>query len=141
MEFLHRRAADVDKIFNRIATIGEPLTFESLEIFVRAHGQFVSLLADKLRRNQKATSFASKYMHFHNEAVPLYDHTFAAEALKKLFFRQQVCAAPEGADKNYHRFAMLFWKAYCELRNRGLNPEVKLVDWWLVSSKGTPKYL
>jgi hypothetical protein len=136
-EFLCRRHTRVDMILNGIADMDEPLTCEKLQRIVAAHGKFVKPIAPRLRDNNKATSFCSKYMHFHNEIVPLYD-SLAVKALTVLFRRQRASQSPTNVDGNYHRFAWRFLNAYAKLDERGMNPKVRLMDWWLISSGNNP---
>ncbi len=125
-------------ILNSLGDMDEPLTSRKLCRIVAAHGKLVNLIAPQLT-GKKATSFCSKYMHFHKALVPIYDSR-GVDALKRLFRGQRVGRVEDHADQNYQRFACRFWKAYDELDRQGKNPKVKLVDWWLNSSNNTPEY-
>ncbi len=138
-EFLRLQHTHIDMILNSIVDIDEPLTCEKLQRIVAAHGRFVKLTAPQLSGKKKATSFCSKYMHFHNEIVPLYD----SRVVKALTFfpKQRGPQVPPNVDENYHRFAWRFLNAaYAKLGERGMNPKVRLVDWWLISSGKNPQY-
>jgi hypothetical protein len=61
---------DIDRWFGRLAAISEPLTVLSIRKILLVHGLLVSRLREVTRGEQTARSFVSKYLHFHNPAVP-----------------------------------------------------------------------
>jgi hypothetical protein len=128
----HRRKAEF--VFRRLAQITEPLTPEKLRRIVDAHGQFVRLLQPLLRHRQSPRSFASKYMHFHCSAVPLYD-TYAVTALRHLYPWQEafeIFDLPASADEEYTWHAMRFWQLYQDAQKRARWVTVKLLDYYLL---------
>ena len=133
-DYILTKRRTVEAIFGDLAEIAEPLTPGRLKAIVGAHGRFVKMLQPLLRRRQSARSFASKYMHFHCPAVPLYD-TYAAEALHHLYRwedRFEVFTLPDNADEWYAWHAMQFWQLYQDARKRGKTVTVRLVDYYLL---------
>jgi hypothetical protein len=78
---IHKNHKKMDSIFTHLSMIAEPLNSEKLRAIVDEHGRFLKLLAPKMRKGVSPRSFASKYMHFHCPAVPIYD----SYASSKLF--------------------------------------------------------
>src|SRR4051812_35154771 len=76
-------APEIDGLFDELREITEPLDLVRLKAIVSIHGRLVSLLCPITRKNQSTRSFVSKYMHFHNPAVPIYD-SVATAALRGL---------------------------------------------------------
>lgn len=131
--FLRNRKT-LNSIFSRLAQVSEPLTPDKLKTIVVAHGRFVRVLQPILRRKQSPRSFASKYMHFHCPAVPLYD-TYAAAALRHLYRWEgwfEIFDLPASADEEYAWHAMRFWQLYQDARKRGRRVTVKLLDYYLL---------
>jgi hypothetical protein len=129
----HRRS--VESVFRRLARISEPLTPEKLRNIVDAHGRFVRLLQPILRGKQSPRSFASKYMHFHCPAVPLYD-TYAVKALRHLYRWQdhfEIFDLPVEADEEYGWYVMRFWQLYLDAKRLRRPVAVKLLDHYLLS--------
>jgi len=92
------------------------------------------VLQSILRRGQAPRSFASKYMHFHCPAVPLYD-TYAVTALRHLYHWQgwfEIFDLPECADEEYAWHAMRFWQLHRDAGKRGRRVTVKLLDYYLL---------
>jgi hypothetical protein len=98
------------------------------------HGKFVRLLAEILRDNQSARSFASKYMHFHCPAVPIYDR-YANGELRRICPREdsyEVFEIPEGADEEYYYFILRFWQLYEKFKESFGRTNVRFIDCYLL---------
>jgi len=124
----------VDSIFGELAEVFEPLTPKKLKTIVDAHGRFVKVLQPILRRRQSPRSFASKYMHFHCSAVPLYD-TYAVTALRHLYRWEdcfEVFALPASTDQEYAWHVMRFWQLYHAAKTARERVTVKLLDLYLL---------
>jgi len=69
-----RRRTSVDNIIKSLRGVREPLTPSKLEQIANAHGKLLRVVRKVLRRKrQSPRSFVSKYLHFHNPAVPIFD--------------------------------------------------------------------
>ena len=150
----------IDRIFEQIKGIKE-LTKPNLEEIVIQHGRFVDLLKPLMKKSQSGErlsvrSFVSKYMHFHNSAVPVYDSNAYHKATNLVPWRK--CARlfqqlPTGVetkfvrwnssirlfqqllvdvDGDYYEFVCRFWQIYSEIRKAYPNATVKEVDYFLL---------
>ena len=61
----------VDKALQILRGVNQPLTPEKLTKILDAHGRLVRIIQGALRKGQTPRSFVSKYLHFHNPAVPI----------------------------------------------------------------------
>lgn len=135
---LYKNCTTLDSIFNRLLTITEPLTIAKLKVIVVEHGKFVRLLAKILRENQSARSFASKYIHFHCPAVPIYDR-YASGELRRICRWENSYEAfelPKGADEEYYYFAMRFWRLYKKFKESVKSTNARLIDCYLLWMAG-----
>lgn len=131
---MYKNRTILDSIFNRLLSIREPLTTPKLKVIVMEHGKFVRLLAEILRDNQSARSFASKYMHFHCPAVPIYDR-YANGELRRICPREdsyEVFEIPEGADEEYYYFILRFWQLYEKFKESFGRTNVRFIDCYLL---------
>jgi len=134
-EFVYTHRDAVDDILADLTPITEPLTPLNLEQIVIAHGRFVSLLTALVRQNRNARSFASKYLHFHCSAVPIYDNV-AAQRLKQIQQGQPasvIFELPAGADRAYYAFVLGFWELYQQRQQTGRSVTVRMLDYYLLS--------
>jgi hypothetical protein len=134
-KFVYTHGDTVDHIFAELRPITEPLTPLNLEQIVIAHGRFVGLLSALVRQNRNARSFASKYLHFHCPAVPIYDNV-AAQRLKQIQQGQSVSAIfelPAGADHAYYAFVLGVWKLYQQRQQTGRSVTVRMLVYYLLS--------
>jgi len=89
---------------------------------LEAHGTFVEVLRGITRNHHSATSFASKYLHFHCPVVPLYDQNVEANIRHAVPFHrgeQRQPQAAAGMDDDYHNYLCRFRTFYNNLRNAG----------------------
>jgi len=134
------RGREIDAMFGRLAKVAEPLTPGKLATIVAEHGGFVKLLRPVLRSARSPRAFASKYMHFHCPAVPIFD-SVASAAIRKLVPWDRSLAVfdpPPDADSEYAWFVMRFWSLYEQARRDHPSVRVKLLDNYLLSAGGSP---
>ena len=131
---IYRNGATVDAIFNEVASVAEPLTPEKLETIAIAHGRFTKVLANKARKSRSARSFASKYMHFHNRAVPIYDSYASGEISRICRWNDEyeVFKQPKEADEEYYYFILLFFQLYRKFKESVKSVNVRLLDSYLL---------
>ena len=129
----------LDAIFGRLKTVAEPLSPDQLAVIAAEHGKFVGLLKPLLRREQSPRAFASKYMHFHCPAVPIYDSVAAGVIPKLVRWRGGLAVfdEPSDADQEYARYVMRFWHLYERARRDRPSLSVRLLDWYLISAADT----
>jgi hypothetical protein len=126
--------AQLDRLMGQLRAIVEPLSPENLKVIVTIHGQTVKTLR-ALAGDRSARSFVSKYMYFHNSAVPIYDSR-ANKALRGLIRMTddlKTFSVSDSDDKKYARFAMRFLKLYALVESERLRPNVKSLDHYLLS--------
>ena len=135
-EHLLKHTRQVDDIFGRMRRLAEPLDPDKLRTILDLHGRFIALIQPVVRRNQSPRSFASKYMHFHNPAVPIID-TYADAACRKMIrWQKSFCLfdLPAGVDEYYARHVLRFWQLYQQAYAAGLELTVKHLDYYLLSA-------
>lgn len=129
-----RNRRRVDKVLRNLRSVNEPLTWDKLTKILDGHGRLVSIVQRALRKGQTPRSFASKYLHFHNRAVPIFD-SVAVRAARKHYRRDRhnkSVRIPAAADKQYADFLLRFWRLYKEARGSGAKVTVKLLDNYLL---------
>jgi hypothetical protein len=135
-DHLLNHARQVDDIFRRLRQLAEPLDPHKLRAIIDLHGRFIALIQPVVHQNQSPRSFASKYMHFHNPAVPIID-TYAEAACRKMIrWHKSFCLfdLPIGADEYYAWYVLRFWQLYRQARAAGLELTVKYLDYYLLSA-------
>lgn len=129
-----RHGARLDDMFAPLRGVDEPLSMRDMVTVVQVHGRFTQFLVKEVTTDGKSPrSFASKYLHFHNRAVLIYD-SYAAAGLTKRVRWDGACVpfdCPEGADEEYWAFCVRFWRLYDACRGDGLDARVKTLDEWL----------
>jgi len=126
----------IDSLVADLKTICEPLSVEKLQKIVSIHGEILRLLQSIARKPPR--SFVSKYLHFHNSAVPIYDR-MANRVLRDhglLARAEETFQIPPRGDKAYARHTMRFLKLYDIIREQNLKPTVKQVDSYLIRLAG-----
>ncbi len=130
-----RNRRRVDKVLSRLRGVNEPLTPNTLTKILDAHGRLVRIVQGALRKGQTPRSFVSKYLHFHNRAVPIFD-SVAVRAARKHYRREKCDTSiqiPAAADKQYSDFLLRFWRLYQEAQISGAKISVKLLDNYLLA--------
>ncbi len=134
-DHLWANRAEADRILNILHGVREPLNTDKIATILSAHGRLLRLLQRILKDQQSPRSFASKYLHFHNSAIPIFDNV-AGLALNKLYRRDREFAAvtiPKVADGQYAHFFLRFWRLYEEARSSRVRVSVKLLDNYLLT--------
>lgn len=132
-DFMLARGDEIDEIIANLALLREPLDGEAMAAIVQVHGRFADLLRQIPTRGTSPRSFASKYLHFHCPAVPIYDSYAAARLIRLVPLREiaEPLAEPQGADVEYCDFCVRFWRLYEACRDADLTATVKRLDTWL----------
>jgi hypothetical protein len=130
---LHGNSSVVDGIISRLSKLRQPLDLQSLAIVVRKHGKFCELLAQISRDGNVPASFASKYLHFHCPAVPIYDSWVCKQARRMR--RHEGLPAfkkPDGSHDGYYRYSLCFWEVYSCIRARVPATTIRLAEYYLL---------
>ena len=130
---LEHHGAEVDAIITGLADLSEPLSEGAMEAIVGQHGRLTTLLARHATRKASPRSFVSKYLHFHNPVVPLYD-SYVVARLGRLVHgdgANRPFECPSEADVEYDRFCVRFFRLYEACRAAGLSVTVKTLDNYL----------
>ena len=132
-QHVYENRKQVDPIFTELSNISEPLSAKTLEIIVNLHRRFLNILMEVLDRGVPR-SFASKYLHFHCPAVPIYDSIASKQVAVNSRGNKvaELFDMPKDADKIYYRFLMDFKGVYDDAYKRGLKPTVRLIDNYLL---------
>ncbi len=105
-----------------------------LRAIVEVHGRILNLLKPITRRWKSPRSFVSKYLHFHNPAVPAYD-SYAERSLMNLVpwdDTLNVFDAPKTADYEYDRYVKRVLRLFSILEKEELIVSVKHLNHYLV---------
>ena len=114
---LYDKRDEIDRIIDRLASLVEPLNEEMLALVVSEHGKFCQLISKISRGENKLASFASKYLHFHVPAVPIFD-SYASKQAWKMRDRDTLIAFEKPAESHdgYYWYALCFFQHYRHLR-------------------------
>jgi hypothetical protein len=132
-----RNRSGVDKILKRLKTIHEPLNEIKLNTIVQAHWELLRIVKRITRGSHTPRSFVSKYLHFHNPVVPIYDKVVVSTLTGIMTWRkwgQQFGTVPflRNTDEDYRRFVFYFWQLYQEIPTPRKKGSVKLLDVYLL---------
>ncbi len=133
VEFFFQHREEIDRWFTDLRKISEPLDHLKIRKILMLHGLLVNRLAQRTIQNQSVRSFVSKYMHFHNPVVPMYDDVAATflqglvplRMIRNSVIRRVTCADSEYADY-VRRFAALYFAS------QGLSVTVRSLDYYLL---------
>lgn len=140
-EYFYKNRHKIDSFVKRITSIGNQLTENNLATIITIHSKFDSLLREETRKNKKTDdnnslrSFVSKYLHFHNPIVPIYDSR-SKNALNHLCITADISFNEcKDVDQEYAKHCRLFYKVFSEIRKKDKKATVKEVDnfllyWW-----------
>jgi hypothetical protein len=137
-DYFERRGAEIDEIVAPLRPLKEPLSVKDMEAIVAAHGRFTQLLIGVTTDGKSPRSFASKYLHFHNPVIPIYD-SYALAGITRLVHWDSTAipfACPPGGDDaqyGYYDFCVRFWRLYEACRRAGLDVSTKSLDTYLWS--------
>jgi hypothetical protein len=133
-----RRRTLIDKIIKELRSLKEPLTTRKLKKIANAHGKLLQVVRKVLKRKrQSPRSFVSKYLHFHNPVVPIFD-SVVVKGMRKLYPHQRTDRAIQASrvqDRDYREFLGRFWKLYNDVRQSGQMPTVRFLDYYLLYSE------
>jgi hypothetical protein len=124
----------VDKILKNLKSAREPLNENKLKTIVQSHWRLLQIVKKVTRRTHTPRSFVSKYLHFHNPAVSIYDMV-ADTALRRILplkKRYKIFPLLKGTDKNYGHFMFRFWQLYQQSPKPRKKGSVKLLDTYLL---------
>ncbi len=124
----------LDELIGELNAVAEPLSAEKLKTIVRLHGTMVNMFTPVIRRGQSVRAFVSKYLHFHNSVVLIYD-SLATDILRRLvpWTRElETFSMPVRADKTYAWHTMRFLTLYGFVRAAHLTLNVKYLDHYLI---------
>jgi hypothetical protein len=146
-EYVAAHGSSIDSIIGSLKLIEEPLDENKLKAIVRAHGELLQIIKGKTRKSQSKSlnprSFVSKYLHFHNSAVPIYDMV-ANSALCKIAPSNEcpeLFPLDDDVDMEYARFVFSFWRLYQETPEPRKAGSVKLLDIYLMEQARQSKML
>jgi len=137
-DYFERHGAKVDEILAPLHPIDEPLSLQGMAIIVGVHGRLTQFLVGVTTDGKSPRSFASKYLHFHNPAVPIYDSYALADAIRSVRWDATeipFACPPDGDDvaDGYYQFCVRFWRLLEACRNDGREVSVKSLDTYLWS--------
>ena len=147
-DHLWRKHDELDRIIASVASVEEPLNAAATRTILDAHGRLVRLIetvTEKQGRGTCARSFASKYLHFHTPAVPIYDSYAAKAARAHRFPRGQISSAfaqPTSCDEKYAAFVarlcLIADAAHLANDKHAETISIKLLDKYLLKVADTP---
>jgi hypothetical protein len=131
-EHLLRNRTEIDAIIASLRQLSEPLDLDKLPGIVQEHGKFCRILSG-ITKHRKPVSFASKYLHFHSSAVPIFDSWVYGQAWK-MRDREKLKAfpMPKGANPDFYWYCLCFWQVYSELRKLRPDVTVRLTECFLM---------
>jgi hypothetical protein len=135
-DFFFENRKAIDNIFDHLRKLNEPLTEGNLIKIVSLHGQFLEILRRLTRGKAAVRSFASKYMHFHCSAVPIFDNVVLSIIRNKKWYpltntEIKKFEMPSDADEEYYNFCMRFFAMYKDLKESRFKVGVKRLDHYL----------
>jgi hypothetical protein len=116
----------------------DPFTFRRLRLH---HTKSLTLGAGVNNiLNMNPRSFVSKYLHFHNPAVPIYDKVADSALRRKIRWKKspKFFSLTNKMDPEYWRFVFRFWKLYQNIPESRIGGCVKLLDSFLWQENQTP---
>lgn len=135
-ELILAKRKELNKILSNLRDLSEPLDRSTLGTIVKLHGQFVKMLKEITRDGHSARTFVSKYMHFHNEVVPIYDN-IAGYNIRRLGWvtrpLSRVVMATDDDDVEYCDYINRFYDLYRLIQSKNLPLKVKYLDKYLLS--------
>lgn len=133
--FVVERAIEVDQIISRLQPLHEPMTADAMSAVVEEHGKLTSLLREVATDGKAPRSFASKYLHFHNPVVPIFDE-YARQGITRLVRwdgRYLPFDFPPHGDREYWDYAVRFFRLYDACHEARIPATVKSLDAFLWS--------
>lgn len=126
---------EIDRWFFHLGRISEPLTIVSIRQILLLHGLLMDLLKRITIDEKSPRSFVSKYLHFHNRAVPIYD-SVAAKFLPRLVLlgaiRDFQIRPVKCTDPDYSDYVQRFARLYECTASQSLPVTVRSLDYYLL---------
>jgi hypothetical protein len=125
-----RHGAEVDAIIQALHSVREPLDFQSMGLIVEQHGHLNRLLQKVATDGKAPRSFSSKYLHFHNPVIPIYDE-YTRQSLSRMVPWERsytLVSLPPHGDREYWRYCVRFLRLYEACEQAGLDATVKTLD-------------
>jgi len=137
VDFIFINKKSIDEVFDKLRKIREPLTQEKLIEIVALHGRLVKILKRLTRERAAIRSFASKYMHFHCSAVPVFDNIAAGVISQRDWYpltnpKIEKFPMPSDADEIYYGYCVRFFALYKDLTKANFKVGVKRLDHYLI---------
>lgn len=134
VELFFTRGTDIDQWLGSLEQIAEPLTISSIEKILYVHQLILNVSSSLTKDGEAARSFVSKYMHFHNPVVPIYDNIADTFLPKLVRLRRDQIVSVEHADATYAAYVSRFFRLY-GLASKHLPVTVRLLDYYLIWKK------
>ena len=125
----------IDKLFARLNRVSSPLSTLNIPDILTIHGSILKLLMPLTINHQSARSFVSKYMHFQNPIVPIYDSVVAGFLPKLVRLRAAQIPTVKYADYEYSKYVYTFAKLYQDAASQRVQVSVRFLDYYLTWKK------
>ena len=134
----------LDKELKKIQKAGKQGYKECLKQVLTTHGKLVFLYKKKVGKKHHSTrSFWSKYLHFHNRFVPIYDsrvtknisELFSKDKHLKSLLKTEPEFNSKGVDRSYAKYVKKFFvlgSKGIELRDKEFKNHVKELDYFIL---------
>lgn len=133
---LQSRHELVDNLIDQLRGLGVGgLDASMLEQVVQIHGEFLKICSEVTRDGNAVRSWASKYLFFHAQCVPIYDSR--ANTILRSWYslrgkRNWHFDMPEGADTEYYAFCNRFLSLWDDAVDDGKEVSVRRLDQYLL---------
>lgn len=136
-DFFEAHAAEMDELLAALPH-REPRCADDMSAIVAIHGRLLERLLPLVTGGKAPRSFASKYLHFHDPAVPIYDSYALATVTRLVRWDRHVVpfdppTHSDDAPGGYYEFCLRFWRLLEACREAGLKVTVKSLDNYLWS--------
>ena len=125
----------IDRWLASLRQVAAPIASSDIRKILTVHALILKLLSGLTIQSQSARTFVSKYLHFHNPAVPIYDNIADGFLPKLVRLRTNQINAPAHADKTYAAYVSRFAKLYQSAAVQGVSVTVRLLDYYLIWKK------
>ena len=118
-----------------LSQVKAPFSVPNIPTILTVHGLILNLLSGLTIDNQSARSFVSKYLHFHNPIVPIYDSVAAGFLPKFISVRGVLIPTAEHADSTYSEYLYRFARLTESAASQGTTVTVRSLDYYLLWKK------